>query len=75
MKKKLAIITTREADDYRRTIREGNADAVGAAAALFAVMIVGGFLFFGLKMSESEGFKAASGYGVSSFITGAPAPR
>jgi len=74
MKKRL-IITTLNADEYQRKIREGNAEAIGAAAALFAVVIVGGFLFFNLKMSEADEFKAASGYGVSSFFTRAPASR
>jgi hypothetical protein len=41
-------------EDHHRRIREGNAEAIGAASALFAVLIVGGFLFFSLKTSESD---------------------
>jgi hypothetical protein len=58
----------RNFDDYHRRIREGNAEAVGAASALFAVLIVGGFLFFSLKTSELDlraGLQNTSGYGVT----------
>ena len=56
------------AEIYRR-MRESNAEAVGAASALFALVIVCGFLFFALNKSEIDKEKvqtqAASGYGVT----------
>ena len=65
--------------DYHRRIREGNSEAVGAASALFAIMIVGGFLFYSLKMSDSETFrtesKIANGYGVSKLASDISASR
>jgi len=59
--------------EYHRRIREGNAEAIGAASVLFAIMIVGGFLFYSLKITDPESFRAASkfatGYGVSPVAT------
>ena len=65
--------------DVHRRIREGNAEAIGAASVLFAIMIVGGFLFYSLKMSDSETFRAdskiAAGYGVSPLASDISASR
>ena len=65
--------------DIHRRMREGNAEAVGAASVLFAIMIVGGFLFYSLKMSDSGTFRAeakmAAGYGVSPVASDISASR
>ena len=70
--------TMRNFDDHHRRIRDGNAEAVGAASALFAVLIVGGFLFFSLKNSEFDltaSLQNTSGYGVTPATTGAARSR
>lgn len=68
----------RNFDDHHRRIRDGNAEAVGAASALFAVLIVGGLLFFSLKNSEFDltaDLQNTSGYGVTPATTGAAPSR
>lgn len=54
--------------EIHRRMKESNAEAVGAASAFFALVIVGGFLFFTLSNSgdrEKIETQTASGYGVT----------
>ena len=64
-------------NDIHRRIREGNAEAVGAACVLFAIMVVGSFLFYGLMITEPfrTDSKIAVGYGVSLVASDVSASR